>query len=252
MIANRWRTLLLNLATDLPSFPGEEYVSPDFLPQPIRGGAKAVWQALFGLEPDRAYRNYLLYQYASIVHHSALKADITAFDPRITYWPVTAPAARWAAYGRLVTTRVNGTGSLKIAAMLMANDMSGKSTITLDVSVSGTTLSTDSSSTPFSYTNGLATVVLPHWSGLSVHIQQGASGQWRIEGNLRPARSAATALATLPQLAAPLSEVFGATPRSRELQDFYKDAKTGPDRMAPVLIALGHKIAIDRGESVGT
>jgi hypothetical protein len=249
MIANRWRTLLFNMPSDLPSRPGEEYVSPDFTPQDLRSSALSVWQLLFGHAPDRAYRNYLLYQYAHVVHSSKLKDEVEVFDPRITYWPINANDARWNQYGRIALTRTSGTGDLLLSNVPPADDRHGRSALQIDVTVSGSTLSTQEGSVTLTFSDGLATATLPHWSGLQVHVRQGAAGTWRIEGYLRPKRSPVTVVLRLEDVEPALTEIFDSTDRARAMRDFYAAAKSAPDRLAPVLLALGHQIVVDRGEA---
>lgn len=249
MIANRWRTLLLNQAGNLPDSAGEEYVSPDFIEKPMRGPALAVWQTLFGSDPDRAYRNYLLYQYETVLHTSPLADEVFAFDPRVTYWPIQANSQRWRnQFGTLGINLLSGSGTIIPASTPPADDRGGRSNLQLNIDVSGSTLTFPGGSVSLTFSNNTAIANLPHWSGLSLYVRQGSSGQWRISGNLRPKRSAATAHAALDQIEAEMSSMFGLSDRTKALRDYYQAAKSAPDRLAPVLLLLGHQLIADRGE----
>ncbi len=251
MFANRWRTLLLNLPAAEIFGPGEEYVTPDFMPRTFTADVTAIWQTLFGRDPDRAYRNYLLYQYAQVAHSSKFQDDIIDLDHRVTYWPAIISDARWSAYGRLYNERLSGSGTLTLGAVPYADDVGGRSSIDIHVAISGTSLVANGQPVTLSFSSGLAVTALPHWSGISVYVNTGTEGTWRISGNLRPRRSPATSVTQLNQIQQHLSVVFGVDDRNKELGEQFKAARSAPDRLSPVLVALGRKIAIDRGEDTG-
>jgi hypothetical protein len=88
---NHARTLLLNVNGNTnpgPGYPGEEYVWPGYTAVTLPRSLERIRNVLFGFDADRAMKNYRLRELLSLVHSNELGNYLTAFDPRITYWPI--------------------------------------------------------------------------------------------------------------------------------------------------------------------
>lgn len=91
---NHVRTLLLNAdktESRALDFPGEDIVPLDYKPVTLGDPLLSVYRILFGSNPDRAYKNWRLREYMTILHNSKLADHLTASDKRITYWPYDRP-----------------------------------------------------------------------------------------------------------------------------------------------------------------
>ena len=85
-MVNHVRTLLLNADGALGSDdPGEQYTPPAFKPLVLPTYLQTARRCLFGAAPDRAYMNYRLAQYMSLLHATELKQYVLAMDERVTY-----------------------------------------------------------------------------------------------------------------------------------------------------------------------
>lgn len=84
---NHARTLLLNTTTvgDYATYPGEEYISSDFVPLKLTSTLQRLRMGLFGSRPDRLMLNYRGRQLMSLLHSTELVEFVLNLDPRITY-----------------------------------------------------------------------------------------------------------------------------------------------------------------------
>lgn len=114
-MTNHLRTFLLNAGpAAAPSPPGEEYVSPYFLPRRETAATAKVRRALFGPRPDRALKNYRLWQLTAIIHSSELASEATYRDERLTYWPADPAERPFAATFGATVTPDDGGGSVAV------------------------------------------------------------------------------------------------------------------------------------------
>ena len=85
---NHVRTLLLNeKGSNSPGYPFqlEEYTPEAFQPQSMPGSCQKIWNLLFGIAPDRAYKNWRLHQLFKIAESSDLFSFWFDLDSRITH-----------------------------------------------------------------------------------------------------------------------------------------------------------------------
>lgn len=84
---NHARTLLLNTTTvgDYATYPGEEYISADFVPLKLTSTLLRIRAGLFGSRPDRLMLNYRGRQLMSLLHATELSQFVLDLDPRVTY-----------------------------------------------------------------------------------------------------------------------------------------------------------------------
>lgn len=127
---NHVRTLLLNApATQKRDrrFPGEEPAPADFVPVQLPGDLLAVRRVLFGSAPDRAYLNWRLRQYLTLIHQSPLADHVTSYDPRVTYWPFARSIDDGCtpAFGSTAAT-VSGAQALQLAGTPEPDDAHGR------------------------------------------------------------------------------------------------------------------------------
>lgn len=88
---NHSRTLLLNVDGSPSGYtagPGEEFIPPEFKAFRLTGALREIHAILFGADPDRTARNYLVRQYLGLLHATELSEYVLAFDQRITYDPL--------------------------------------------------------------------------------------------------------------------------------------------------------------------
>jgi hypothetical protein len=87
---NALRTLLLNRAgSDQPgySYPGEEFVPPGYNAKSLTVALQVTHQLIFGINPDRAQRNWRLRELLAILHSTPMVEAVLELDPRVTYLP---------------------------------------------------------------------------------------------------------------------------------------------------------------------
>lgn len=83
---NAVRTLLHNTSGPADfSWPGEEYIPPEFRERQPTPSLGRIRRVLFGSTPDRFMKNYRLSQFLPILHASCLEPWIYRLDPRISY-----------------------------------------------------------------------------------------------------------------------------------------------------------------------
>lgn len=85
---NHVRTLLMNDETrySLRNY-GEEYIDPSFRKRALPPQFVRMYRTVFGANPDRLYKNYIMRQLMQLIHATPLEADVYEFDPRVTYIP---------------------------------------------------------------------------------------------------------------------------------------------------------------------
>lgn len=104
---NHVRTLLLNEPSSAKmdyGFPLEEYVPNGYVPVVLPNSLRVVYQALFNTYPDRAYKNWRLYQISTLAESSELYAYWHKLDQRVSHFNKTN-YDRSAGYGTLSVRR---------------------------------------------------------------------------------------------------------------------------------------------------
>lgn len=102
---NHGRTLLINTfgtGQDL-SFFGEHYIPPTYGVMVLDDALKAMYQALFGVNPDRAFLNFRAHELLTLIHSTELGSYLTDLDSRITYLTNTDNMYEKLRAGKIVT-----------------------------------------------------------------------------------------------------------------------------------------------------
>lgn len=69
--------------------PGEEFVSPTFVPKKHPPGVQRAMVQLLGQRPDRLYLNFRMRQVMRMLHSTELEGLLYRLDNRVTYLPIT-------------------------------------------------------------------------------------------------------------------------------------------------------------------
>lgn len=241
-MVNHLRTLLLDLdgrGSPGAGAPGEEYVPADFRPRPMPGELRRVWRLLFGLRPDRAYRNYRLRQYLTLVHEAGL--DALSPDRRVSYWPFREGDPRYAAYGA-----VTAPPQVEVLGDLAADDGAGRSLFQWRVEVTaGGAVLVDGRDAGVAFAEGLS-AAFPLGAGLTAKARAAAGVYW-VEAVARPGRDLGAVLAACSaQLGAADAALFAGDP---ELGELWQRADFLPERLGAVVVALARRIDDSRRSS---
>lgn len=86
---NHLRTLLFGQSHFDPDLPGHVMIDPGFVPAARIGELEKADIALFGNHADNFARNYWLSHFMRLLHAPDHEAAVLAYDPRVTYLPLT-------------------------------------------------------------------------------------------------------------------------------------------------------------------
>jgi hypothetical protein len=277
---NHIRTVLLNedgTARMDGLFPMEEYVPYDYKKTKLTAPVDRVWRTLFNSNPDRAYKNFRLYQLSCLARCSALVDLWTSKDSRITHFD-TIPDANASQYG---TVRVYRNGSFvrysdspgwltKISTvsessqitdeevigaypsgMPECDESKGKCksswSITVDVSNNYSVSCLDKNvffNGTLSFTNGLSAPITLTGSGISIKIKNGNTGLFTVEILATPSTDIGTVLKNLDNMnQADIAEVMNnGDENSDKLKGYWTSSTDLADRLTAMTLALGYKI----------
>jgi len=221
---NHIRTLLLNQPSSAAvsdSFPGEEYVPPNFVPITLTPDLSKIRDILFGQRPDRAMLNYRLRQYMNLLHSDKFLNQYTVvLDPRITYLPFNDPlfvqpsrynvSIKHIPVGTTRTLYINGdidnvrdrSRLRKFWTVEILSEDSAK--------VISDTVPTSIETYSFSVEDGLTTSIPLTNSDLSVYADPTIGTKWFIEIFAQPEESLTDVVSKLNSLDnQSLSAIFG-------------------------------------------
>jgi hypothetical protein len=247
-VINHLRTLLLDEdGTSWPGggYPGEEYVPPEFRRRPMPMECRNPWRVLFGSNPDRAYKNFRLRQYMTVLHTSDLAPEVLAFDSRVTYWPLRASDKRFDGFGTTTVSALPQTvGELLVGGQLTANDGRGQSRFEWRVSVeSGNRVSVNYHQFDVTFTDGLSNA-FTIGQGLTGRVRENVDDAWVVEALARPGRDLGAVVATLTKsLGASEAFLFGP---EQELGELWRRHDFLPLKLSALLVALGRRIEESR------
>lgn len=287
---NHIRTLLLNEnGSNKPgyAFPMEEYVPDDFKADTLVFGCKKIWNVLFGNSPDRAYKNWRLFQLSRLAESSDLLEYWSKFDSRLTHLD-KLKVDRSLEYGRIQVSRT-GISSANIIYITSETGLSVDTVISepsqvvdpemIGVMLSGRPLADDTRGRCISYwklslntsnelevtninDNSIHDVyTLTFSSNLSQQINLHGSGviaqfrpiisnsSWAIDAVAAPAMDLGTVLANLEILSdTDTNFIFsGAFPEYSVFNSYWKENRNSAERLSAITLALGYKIAETRG-----
>ena len=254
---NHIRTLLLNeAAARRPplTFPGEEFVPPNFAPRRLSAALSRPLQVLFGRSPDALFQNYRLRQVMALLHTSVVADVLTRDDPRITYWP-TAPGAFDTVFGVQVEQYLGGPRDLHVLGEVQADDRAGVCQFRWRVIASGTSVQVfpdvGSVRTPYqgtvSFQNQLSTPIPLPGSTLQARLTFATEPcGWTVTAVGPPAKGFAEVIQEL--LTAFQGETLAALfrePRTAPydaLYDVWMQEPTTLGKVAAALLALAYRI----------
>lgn len=89
---NHARNLLINVPAETyqRQYVGEEYIPAEYRQVKLPSYLSAVYDVLFGSDPDRVFLNTRARELMALVHNTELSQYVYDLDPRVTYWPKSA------------------------------------------------------------------------------------------------------------------------------------------------------------------
>lgn len=282
---NHIRTLLLdedgNKKPDW-SYPLEEFVPTDFKAQKFPFVLRKVWNAIFGVKPDRAYKNWRLFQLSELAQASSLVEYWTSLDSRITHFD--KPNKNYSEeYGK-ATFYLNKNGTTKSLVVEYANNLvspvPGTSLVNqttrpeeLDLFISGKLLSDDISGKCYSifkmdlnasdvleirsltdktlnqshvltFSSGLSQVITLPGLDLRLSFKDNGPASWNIDVVSKPTRDLGTIVANLDSL--PNSDVLqlfsGNSSAVKTFKNHWLEDDNLVERLSAIVLALAYKI----------
>lgn len=211
---NHLRTLLLNQpykTRQASDFPGEEIVPTDYEGCQLTGLAASLHMILFGVDPDRAYRNWRLREYLGLIRAGELSPFETRHDPRLTYQHgfnerllCNAPYVHVSASTE--------AGDLILVGSPQAEDAKGRILYRYALTVDGSQLQVQCLSyletsyrVPLVFSNGLSQPIALPGSSVSILVPQITAipgNTWDVETLARPNR-------TLPNILNSIVDLVG-------------------------------------------
>jgi hypothetical protein len=289
-VVNHIRTLLLNEdGSGKPgyAFPLEEYVPTDFKSSKMTFDCFKIWRTLFGSEPDRAYKNWRLYQLSTLAEASSLLKHWSKFDDRITHFGKDKKD-RSLEYGRVTITRdatssnisyfegdgvivvdknlsaVNQTDSPEIIGVYArgvptANETKGSclsywkidlnSSDEIDVQCLNDKTIRDSHSLVF--TQGLSQDITLPGTNVTLQFRDVGATTWTVDIVARPSKDIGTVLADLDNTASTdISAIMsGAYSEYKTFSDYWNYNQDTAERLTAITLALAYKLEEKRLQS---
>jgi hypothetical protein len=262
MIVNELRTVLLNQSgSNSPgaSYPGEEYVPPSFTAKAMPGSLATVWNQLFAPNSDRAYLNWRLRDYLTILHTTEMVEHVTALDPRITYWPFDNSLFTLAGGGAgppIVTAVANPQNqSLRFSGpvvIVQSGNLLYFSWLVTVVDAANVQVQQNFGAqqvvnTTYTTSGGWSSPVPLPGSSLMVQFSSGLGGVWRITALAPTSHDLTDVLANLAKQLddTTKSTLFG--PAGSEpwttFRNLWEQHSLLPYRLGGVVLALGYQLA---------
>jgi hypothetical protein len=274
---NHIRTLLLNEnGSNKPGagYPLEEYVPPDFQAIKLPFELKKVWCVLFGLNPDRAYKNWRLHQLLRAAEVSSLFKECLKFDSRSTVFGLNDKTVD-GSYGKLIITNVtNRLSSTYVQQGSTLQTASGDSSEDVKAFLAGSLSSDDNkgvcyglyslktnntqitatnlangSFTQFTQVGSSSNGYRPPVKYISelnanIYLSSDSVGEWYVEYVSRPALDLGVVLANLKNLAdIDIDFLFsGDLPEYKKFKDYWHRGTDLVDRVTAVVLGLAYKI----------
>lgn len=288
---NHIRTLLLDEeGSNKPgnNYPLEEFVPTSFKPAKMKFELRKVWNTLFGNKPDRAYKNWRLFQLSELAQASNLIEHWQTFDKRITHFD--KPAEDYSKeYGKVLASRVsNGTVvsivmayangvisvlpseqavnqtnnqedlGLLFTGKILADEVLGRSYSVwqLDfnaanyLDIKNLTDAVVQESQQLSFTQGLSQAVELKGTGLDLKFKNAGPASWTFDIIARPSKDIGVVLANLDNLPKyELEALF--TGKHKDLakfKDYWFKQDELCERMTAISLALAYRLE-ERRES---
>jgi hypothetical protein len=284
IMVNHLRTLLLNEnGSNRPgySYPLEEYVASDFVVSKMPFECQKIWNILFGMSPDRAYRNWRLYQIAQFAEASDLKKYWYKFDNRITYLDRQAYDES-KVFGKVNVTKAS-TGAvidfvdsangivvdpvqlqtdsesvgMFLSGKLISDESKGrckntwKIDLTSSTSLQVTNLTTNVSDYyTLSFSNNLSSSVPLPGTGLTVQFRPVTSETWSLDTTAKPSTDVGTVLANLKSIGdLEIGYIFsGDYPEYATFSEYWHKNENLAERISAVALGLAYKLEEKRAK----
>lgn len=282
---NHIRTLLLDESgSNKPAenYPLEEFVPTTFKPSRMSFELRKVWSVLFGTKPDRAYKNWRLFQISELAQASDLLEHWSAFDSRITHFD--KPSDDYSReYGKVLASRVKNGNVLNIVmtysngslapssaeglvnqtlkqedlgltftGKLTADEILGRSLSTwkldlanddtLDIKNLTDGFVQESQLLNFSY--GMSQAINLKGLGLDLKFMDEGPASWTLEATARPNKDLGVVLANLDNLPKPdLESLFvGKHKDLQKFKEYWFKHEDLVERITALVLALAYKI----------
>ena len=275
---NHLRTLLLNeKGSNNPGslYPLEEYTDPAFTPVVMPYGCMKIWNIIFGTLPDRAYKNWRLYQIGQLSESSDLLKYWYKFDSRITCVgrksSDESSSFNRVTVGNLLngksvefTNSDNGVTvdpsqlpkdsedvGILLSGTMASNESLGqcKSVWKIELTSSVDLQITDLTRTvtyydTLSYNGGLSQLVTLPNTGLSIRLRTAVENSWHVDITTKPRTDIGIALANLKNTANLDIEyvLTGAYPEYVIFSDYWHKNSNAAEQLSALCLGLAYKI----------
>lgn len=291
-MVNHIRTLLLNeTGTNKPgySFPLEEYVPSDYKVIIPNDACRRALIALFGVYPDRAYKNWRLYQISKIAEACGFDKYWYKFDGRVTHFGRTDTEID-NNFGKVVI----GSNYLNDAKTLTYYSSNGGVSVSKDLSSvsqtaseeeigafvsgypssdesrgrvlsywqiesgTGGTLSVKRLSDPayednitLSFSGGLSDAVVLRGSGLQIKFRNHTNSSWDLTVVGRPTTDIGVVMANIDAMGSEVPDYLFSSSYSevKELKRYWDSSVDANERLSAFVIALGYRLEEKRAAS---
>lgn len=282
-MVNHIRTLLLNEnGSNNPGylFPLEEYVDKAFTASKVPFVCQKVLDILFGKNPDRAYKNWRLYQLSRLAEATDLLQYWFKFDKRVTHFDEPAYEDS-SEYGKITISK-SSTGSIikvtstnegfipdvvlatsnqtsdlsdigiVLTGKLSADDINGRCLSSWKVNLTGgstletTNLTNKSTGSVYSlsYTNALSQPVLLNGTNVSVSFRPTTSEAWAFDFVAKPSEDIGIVLANLDTLPdSEVSELFsGDYEEYKTFLNYWNKSTDLADRLTAIALCVAYRL----------
>ena len=291
-MVNHIRTLLLNEAgSNKPgySFPLEEYVPADYLAIKPNDACRKSLIAIFGTYPDRAYKNWRLYQISKITEACGFEKYWYKFDSRVTHFGRIDTEID-SSFGKAVLTSSHlneiktityyaSNGGVSVSKDLVsASQTSSEEEVGAFVSGypssdesrgrvlsywqiesgSGGTFSIKRLSDPayednvtLSFSGGLSEAVTLRGSGIQIKFRNNPGNAWDLTVVAMPSTDIGVVMANLDALSPDIHDyLFSSSyPEIKELKRYWDNSIDANERLSAFSIALGYRLEEKRAAS---
>jgi hypothetical protein len=284
-VVNHIRTLLLNeVGTNNPgySFALEEYVPADYIPVKPNNACRLALMALFGLSPDRAYKNWRLHQVSKIAEACSFSSYWHGFDSRITHFN-RPDASLDNSFGKVTVTSTSGGGSNSIVYVYSdgrllvsesltspsqtadeeiigmflngkpeADESRGRAVTSWQITSGGSgSLSVRKLTDPvyeedmtLSFSNGISNSITLAGSGLVAKFRNSPGITWDITTVARPSMDIGTTIANIDNLSAEVSDYLfsNKNPDIVTLKRYWDSSIDAYERLSAFVLALAYRL----------
>lgn len=275
---NHIRTLLFNeKGSNSPgkACPLEEYTPSDFIPSKMSTPCQRAWNTIFGANPDRAYKNWRLYQISQLSEATDLGKLWYRLDNRITHFGRQS-IDESGAFDRVKLTKAsngnyvecvesyNGIAldssrsprdyeavSFILSGYLICNESVGSSqsawlvnvTDSTDLQVTNLTSGVSDYYTLEYYSN-LSQIIPMPGTGLSFRLRNVINDSWHIDVIAKPKIDVGVVLANARNISGTDIDYIltGNRPEYVELSDYWHKSSSCAEQLSAIALGLAYKL----------